>query len=112
MSVCDLAAGSYTAVAVCAALVRRAATGRGERVSVSLFDVTTDWLGYFPHLWWHRRELPERTEVRHPLFCPYGPLRVGDGRLVSVAVLSPGDWVPGLGEHTDEVLAESSSDSR
>jgi itaconate CoA-transferase len=92
VSVCDLAAGSYAAVAVCAALARRAATGQGERVSVSLFDVTVDWLGYFPHLWWHRRELPERTGMRHPLFCPYGPFPTRDARLVSVAVLSPVHW--------------------
>jgi itaconate CoA-transferase len=92
ISVCDLAAGSYAAVAVCAALARRAATGRGERVSVSLFDATVDWLGYFPHLWWHRRELPERTGVRHPLFCPYGPFPAADGRLVNVAVLSSSHW--------------------
>jgi itaconate CoA-transferase len=92
VSICDLAAGSYAAVAVCAALARRAATGRGERVSVSLFDVTVDWLGYFPHLWWHRRELPGRSGMRHPLFCPYGPFPAGDGRLVSVAVLSATHW--------------------
>ncbi len=47
-----------------------------------------DWLGYFPHLWWHRREAPERTGMRHPLFCPYGPFPAGDGRLFGFAVLS------------------------
>jgi crotonobetainyl-CoA:carnitine CoA-transferase CaiB-like acyl-CoA transferase len=50
-----------------------------------------DWLGYFPHLWWHRGELPERTGARHPLFCPYGPFPCADG-LVSLAVLSPAHW--------------------
>jgi itaconate CoA-transferase len=92
VSACDLAAGAYAAVAISAALARRAVTGRGEHVSISLFDVTVDWLGYFPHLWWHRGELPDRTGMRHPLFCPYGPFPAGDGRFVSVAVLSPGHW--------------------
>ena len=92
LSVCDVGAGSYAAVAVVAALVRRATTGEGARVSVSLFDVMVDWLGYFPHLWWHRGELPARTGLQHPLFCPYGPYRAGDGRLVSLAVLSPAHW--------------------
>ena len=55
------------------ALLRRAATGEGERVSVSLFDVMVDWMGYYPHFWWHRGEAPARTGMRHPLFCPYGP---------------------------------------
>jgi itaconate CoA-transferase len=92
ISVCDLAAGSYAAVATLAALVRRERTGEGSRVSVSLFDTMLDWLGYFPHLWWHRREVPRRTGMRHPHFCPYGPYEAGDGRLVGLAVLSPAHW--------------------
>jgi itaconate CoA-transferase len=92
ISVCDLGAGSYAAVATLAALLRRERTGEGARVSVSLFDVTVDWLGYFPHLWWHRGELPERTGMRHPHFSPYGPYPAGDGKLVSLAVLSDSHW--------------------
>jgi crotonobetainyl-CoA:carnitine CoA-transferase CaiB-like acyl-CoA transferase len=92
ISVCDVGAGSYAALATVAALVRRGRTGEGERVSVSLFDVMVDWLGYFPHLWWHRGEVPARTGMRHPHFCPYGPYPAGDGRLVGLAVLSPEHW--------------------
>jgi itaconate CoA-transferase len=92
VSLCDIAAGSYAAVATLAALVRRGSTGGGERVSVSLFDVTLDWLGYFPHVWWHRREAPVLTGMRHPLFCPYGPYAAGDGQLFSLAVLSSTHW--------------------
>ena len=92
VSVSDLGAGSYAAVATLAALARRAETGEGARVSVSLFDTMVDWLGYFPHLWWHRREEPARTGMRHPLFCPYGPFPAGDGRLFGLAVLSAEHW--------------------
>ncbi len=91
VSACDLSTGSYAAVAALAALVQRGRTGEGAHVQISLFDVALDWLGYFPHLWWHREELPPRTGLRHPLFCPYGPLPAED-RLVSVAVLSPDHW--------------------
>jgi itaconate CoA-transferase len=51
-----------------------------------------DWLGYFPHLWWHRQEAPPRTGMRHPHFCPYGPFPAGDGRLLGLAVLSAEHW--------------------
>jgi itaconate CoA-transferase len=91
ISVCDLGAGSYAAVATLAALVRRAKTGDGAHVSVSLFDASVDWLGYFPHVWWHRGELPARTGMRHPHFCPYGPFRAAGG-LFSLAVLSEEHW--------------------
>ena len=71
--ICDIGSGAYAAIATLAALVRRGETGEGAHVSVSLFDTMVDWLGYYPHFWWHRGEAPERTGVRHPLFCPYGP---------------------------------------
>jgi crotonobetainyl-CoA:carnitine CoA-transferase CaiB-like acyl-CoA transferase len=92
ISACDVGAASYAAVATLAALTRRATTGEGTRVSVSLFDTMIDWLGYFPHMWWHRREAPERTGMRHPLFCPYGPFPAGDGKLFGFAVLSTDHW--------------------
>jgi crotonobetainyl-CoA:carnitine CoA-transferase CaiB-like acyl-CoA transferase len=92
VSVCDVGAGSYAAVATLAALVRRGQTGEGARVSVSLFDTMVDWLGYFPHLWWHRREVPARTGMRHPHFCPYGPFPARNAELFGLAVLSPEHW--------------------
>jgi itaconate CoA-transferase len=92
ISACDVGAGSYAAVATLAALMRRAETGEGARVSVSLFDTMVDWLGYFPHLWWHRQETPPRTGMRHPHFCPYGPFPAGDGQLFGFAVLSAEHW--------------------
>lgn len=90
--VCDLGAGSYAAVGTLAALLRRAATGEGGRVSVSLFDVMLDWVGYYPHFYWHRGETPGRHGLRHPLFCPYGPYRARGGRLFNLAVLSQEHW--------------------
>ena len=92
VSICDVGAGSYAAVATLAALVRRQRTGEGSRVSVSLFDTMIDWLGYFPHLWWHRRETPPRTGMRHPHFCPYGPYPAAEGALFGLAVLSREHW--------------------
>jgi itaconate CoA-transferase len=92
ISACDVGAASYAAVATVAALAHRAETGEGKRVSVSLFDTMVDWLGYFPHLVWHGRGAPERTGMRHPHFCPYGPFPAGDGGLFGFAVLSPNHW--------------------
>jgi crotonobetainyl-CoA:carnitine CoA-transferase CaiB-like acyl-CoA transferase len=92
VSICDVGAGSYAAVATLAALQRRERTGEGAHVSVSLFDAMVDWLGYFPHLWWHKRETPSRTGMRHPHFCPYGPFPAAEGELFGLAVLSSEHW--------------------
>jgi len=93
VSICDVGAGSYAAVATAAALARRAQTGEGERVSISLFDTMVDWLGYFPHQWWHRHEVPPRTGMRHPHFCPYGPFPAGDGKTVMLGLQNEREWV-------------------
>ena len=61
-------------------------------MSVSLFDTMVDWLGYFPHVWWHKREEPTRTGMRHPHFALYGSYRAGDGRPVGFAILSDAHW--------------------
>lgn len=90
--VCDIGAGSYAALGTLAALVQRAESGTGTRVSVSMFDVMVDWLGYYPHFWWHQGQKPPRMGVRHPLFCPYGPYPAEGGRLFNLAVLSPEHW--------------------
>jgi crotonobetainyl-CoA:carnitine CoA-transferase CaiB-like acyl-CoA transferase len=90
--VCDIGAGSYAALGTLAALLRRASTGEGERVAVSMFDVMLDWIGYYPHFWWHRGEIPGRWGLRHPLFCPYGPYRAARGRFFNLAVLSAEHW--------------------
>jgi itaconate CoA-transferase len=109
VSICDVGAGSYAAVATAAALARRTGTGEGAHVAVSLFDTMVDWLGYFPHVWWHKREEPPRTGMRHPHFCPYGPYRAGDGRLVGLAILSDAHWTALCREVLDraDLLADS-----
>jgi len=43
--VADLAGGMAAAFAVCAALVRRARTGTGERIDVAMADVLATWTG-------------------------------------------------------------------
>ena len=92
VSICDVGAGSYAAVATLAALLRRGRTGEGAHVSVSLFDTMIDWLGYFPHLWWQKKEVPPRSGMRHPHFCPYGPFPAAGAELFSLAVLSAEHW--------------------
>lgn len=77
----DLVAGLYAALAVCAALVRRGRTGRGETASVALTDALMSFLSYFAadHLATGRR--PLRTGNDHPLVAPYGLFAAADGEI-------------------------------
>ena len=92
LPVVDIGAGTNAAVATLAALVKRGVSGEGESVAVSMFDSMIDWLGYYPHFWWHHKQAPARTGLKHSLFVPYGPQKAGDGRYFNLAVLSVEHW--------------------
>lgn len=83
-SVVDMSTGMWTALAVLAALRERERTGRGSRVSASLFDTALALSGY--HL---LGALGGAVAGRHgtelPLICPYGAFPTRDAP-VMVAV--------------------------
>lgn len=100
LSICDLTAGMYAALAISMALYRREVDPalEGEELGVTMFDSMLSWLGYFPHFYWHRGQLPERVGTRHHLLTPYGPYKSRDGKYASLAVLSNDYWRRFCGE--------------
>jgi itaconate CoA-transferase len=90
--VTDQIAGVHAALGIVAALHRRAATGEGAFIDVSMLESAAFWLAYYPHHWWHRGEEPPRSGMRHQYICPYGPFLAADGRYVNVVVASDADW--------------------
>jgi crotonobetainyl-CoA:carnitine CoA-transferase CaiB-like acyl-CoA transferase len=86
----DLVAGSYAAMGVRAALVRRGRTGQGEEVSTSLTDSMTSMLAFLASNYFANGQLPARTGNDHALAVhgragdfachglePWSPIRVG-----------------------------------
>jgi crotonobetainyl-CoA:carnitine CoA-transferase CaiB-like acyl-CoA transferase len=90
--ICDIAAGTYAALAIALALFQRYRTGRGQFLDISMFEATLDWLAYFPHHFWHAGEEPKPEGMRHPFIVPYGPYRTRDGEFVITGVSTPSDW--------------------
>ena len=82
LPIADLAGGAYAAMAVCAALVRRSATGEGELIDVSMTDVLASWTGPTPPV-----TLPDGQAVggRVP---GYGTFRTADGGWIALGVIS------------------------
>ena len=68
----DLIAGSYAAMGVCAALVRRQRTGEGEEVAASLVDSMIANLAFLSAHYFGTGEQPMRTGNDHALVAPYG----------------------------------------
>ena len=91
VSVCDIAAGMYSYMAILEALLARARTGEGRAVAVSLFDAMAEWMTV-PFL----QEVygggaPGRVGLHHPTIAPYGIYAARDGGLL-VAIQNEREW--------------------
>jgi crotonobetainyl-CoA:carnitine CoA-transferase CaiB-like acyl-CoA transferase len=86
----DLIAGAYAAMGVCAALVRRGRTGRGEEVATSLTDSMVANLAFLASHYFETGEQPLRTGNDHALVAPYGLFEAADG---DVAIAPSNDQV-------------------
>ena len=88
----DIAAGMYAFSGVLAALFRRARTGAGATIDVSLFDATTEWLGHPLHATAHAREQPPRAGLSHPMIAPYDAYPTADGTDVLIGIQNDRGW--------------------
>ena len=81
VSILDLGAGTWLAMGILAALIKRDRTGIGSLVETSLFETGATWVGY--HL--SAFELTGNPSVRsgsgHPAFSPYGIFKTSDGSI-------------------------------
>jgi len=92
VSVCDIAAGCYTYMAVLEALIERSSTGVGKSISVSLFDGMAEWMTV-PLL----HELygsggPARVGLNHPSIAPYGAYPAGPANSVLISIQNEREW--------------------
>ena len=88
----DLVAGSYAAMGIMAALVRRARTGQGEEVATALTDSMTSMLAYLAANYFATGKLPLRTGNDHAIASPYGLFEASDGQ-VAIAPANDGVYV-------------------
>lgn len=72
VSVLDVGAGTWLALGVLAALLRREHTGTGAAIATSLFETGANWVAY--HVAAHQisGEPSQRHGSGHPAFAPYG----------------------------------------
>jgi crotonobetainyl-CoA:carnitine CoA-transferase CaiB-like acyl-CoA transferase len=80
--IADLAGGAYAAMAICAALVRRATTGEGELIDVAMTDVLASWTSATPPL-----TLPDGQRLSGQV-PGYGTFRAADGGWIALGIIS------------------------
>ena len=92
ISVADIAAGMYAYSAILTALVRRAATGEGAALEVSMLDALGEWMSHpFYATTYGGSPLP-RSGARHASIAPYGPFTGGDGGSVYLGIQNEREW--------------------
>lgn len=93
IAVVDIATGMYVLNGVLMALFNRERTGHGTAFEVSLFDSISEWMSY-PAFYTDGAGKPlRRTGMRHATIAPYGPFRVGDGKVVFFGIQSEREWI-------------------
>jgi crotonobetainyl-CoA:carnitine CoA-transferase CaiB-like acyl-CoA transferase len=79
--IADLVAGLYAALGICAGLVRRGRTGKGETVGASLNNSMIGTLSFLAANYLATGEPPQRSGNDHAIVSPYGMFRTGDGEI-------------------------------
>jgi crotonobetainyl-CoA:carnitine CoA-transferase CaiB-like acyl-CoA transferase len=79
--IADLVAGLQGALGICAALVRRGRTGKGETVGASLNNGMISMLGFLAANYFATGEAPDRNGNDHAIVSPYGMFRTKDGEI-------------------------------
>lgn len=87
----DIAAGLYTTQSVLAALLRRARTGEGAVVDVSMFDATAEWLGHPMYMQMYSGHQIPRMGLSHASIAPYDSFPTSDGEIL-IGVQNDRGW--------------------
>jgi CoA:oxalate CoA-transferase len=85
MSIGDIGAGLYTAVAVNAALVHRLRTGEATKVDIAMFDCQLALLENAIMRYTVLSEIPGPLGARHPTIVPFQAFRTSDGAIIIAA---------------------------
>ena len=79
--IADLVAGLHGALGICAALVKRGRTGKGDTVGASLNNGLISLLAFLAANYLATGEAPARTGNDHAIVAPYGMFRTRDGEV-------------------------------
>jgi CoA:oxalate CoA-transferase len=85
MSIGDIGAGLYTAVAVNAAIVHRLKTGESTKVDIAMFDCQLALLENAIMRYTVEKEIPGPLGARHPTITPFEAFTTSDGSMIIAA---------------------------
>ena len=78
----DMTTGMYATIAICAALVNRTVSGKGQWIDVALLDTCVAFLGNQAMNYFATGESPSRIGNAHPNIVPYQTFKTKDGAVI------------------------------
>jgi itaconate CoA-transferase len=90
--IADIGAGMYAVSSVLAALLVRERTGVGTAISIGLFDVVTEWLGFALNQARYAGVDVEPNGLSSPTVSPYGAYRTRDGHMFVLGTTNDREW--------------------
>ncbi|MBM3940720.1 MAG: CoA transferase [SAR202 cluster bacterium] len=82
VSLGDSLSGTFTALAICAALFQRHAVGRGQYVDISMLDCQVTLMENALARYFATGQVPGRIGSRHPVNVPFQSFATADGYIV------------------------------
>ena len=91
-SVCDIAAGMYSKIAVLEAIIKRYKTGEGSTIKTSMFGGMVEWLSPWLLHQAYGELSEQRIGLHHPAIAPYGADECANGEQILIAVQNQREW--------------------
>jgi crotonobetainyl-CoA:carnitine CoA-transferase CaiB-like acyl-CoA transferase len=88
----DIGTGMTAANAILAALLARGRTGKGAAITLAMFDVATDWMGWVLNLARFTGVDPPRLGLSSFMVAPYGAYRTSDDQTIVFGTTNDGEW--------------------
>jgi glutaryl-CoA transferase len=82
VAIADLMTGTYSAIAILAALRHRDETGQGQHIDMALLDTQVAWLANLGQGYLTSGDLPARLGNAHATVVPYQVFKTSDGHIV------------------------------
>ena len=90
--IADIGTALYALSSVLTALYDRERTGRGTVVSVAMFDVVAEMMGFALNQVLHGGAVPVPVRMGSPMVAPYGAYPTRDGETVVLGTTSDREW--------------------
>ena len=88
VSITDISTGLTAFSAILRALIKRSNSNKGSEISISMFDVISDWMNMPLLAHRYSGQAPKRMGLKHSFIAPYGAYECSGGKKILLSIQS------------------------